>query len=289
MHRTGFTIVELLVVITVIVVLLAVLAPALDKAVYEAELAVCGANLHGITQGLSTYAMENKRAYPFRDTITRGDTTMERPNVLAIPAATSDAGNYAASQDGRLDDRPSLRNYVNAKALNCAVAGAVDLERTRETSLVSSSYALWYGWRYESSGERGLYRIGDRFTWQGETFEYLASDFLVVEPQNNIAWGSHPDDTGRMINRRTQDGNNAGDSQDAATDTESYWLLFGTHRRGPVTASFAGADGSVQRYSDIRRDEESEADEPRLSRIPLETGADGLTFPGQWVQLPGGR
>ena len=285
----GFTLVELLVVITIIVMLLALLTPALDRALYQAELAACGANLHGITQGLATYAMENKRAYPVRETIDRGDTTMERPNVLAIPDATSDAGNFAASMDGPLDDRPYLKGYIPLKALNCAVAGAVDLENTRDTSLVSSSYALWYGWRYEVAGERGLYRMGDRMTWQGEPFAYLASDLLVVESQNNMAWGSHPDDTDRMINRRTQDGNNAGDSQDAATDTEAYWLLTGTHRRGPVTANFAAADGSVRRYTDIHRDGETSAEEPRMSQVPLESGADGLSFPGQWIQLPRGN
>src|SRR5207253_2093486 len=47
-HRNGFTLIELLVVVTVIVALLAMLAPALDKAVYQAELAVCAANLRTI-------------------------------------------------------------------------------------------------------------------------------------------------------------------------------------------------------------------------------------------------
>ncbi len=251
--QCGFTLIELLVVVAIIAVLLALLTPAMDRAIYQAELAACGSNLHQIVGGLTAYALENKRAYPVRETITRGDTTMERPNVLAIPAATSDAGNFAASLDGPLDDRPYLRKHLSLKVFNCPVAGQVDLERTRSTSLVSSSYGLWYGWRYESGTEQGLYRIGNRFTWQGETFEYLATDFLVVEAANSIAWGSHPDDTDRMINRRTQDGSNAGDSQDAATDTEALWLLTGTHRRGRVQANFAATDGAVHRYNDVMR------------------------------------
>src|SRR5687768_392095 len=62
----AFTIVELLVVITIIVVLLALLAPALDRAIYQAELAVCGANQRGIASGVGTYAMSYRRNYPNR-------------------------------------------------------------------------------------------------------------------------------------------------------------------------------------------------------------------------------
>jgi len=40
------------------------LAPALDKAIYQAELASCGAQLHGVGGGLITYASNNKRYYP---------------------------------------------------------------------------------------------------------------------------------------------------------------------------------------------------------------------------------
>ena len=39
--QSAFTLVELMVVITIIVLLLALMMPALDKAVYQAELASC--------------------------------------------------------------------------------------------------------------------------------------------------------------------------------------------------------------------------------------------------------
>ena len=66
-HRKGritFTLVELLVVIAVIVILLALLAPALDSAIYQAELAVCGSSQPGIGAEVTTYAASHKRAYP---------------------------------------------------------------------------------------------------------------------------------------------------------------------------------------------------------------------------------
>ena len=64
--RTAFTLIELLVVITIIVVLLSLLAPAMDQAIYQAELAVCGARQNATCKGLSVYAMDFKRSYPYR-------------------------------------------------------------------------------------------------------------------------------------------------------------------------------------------------------------------------------
>jgi prepilin-type N-terminal cleavage/methylation domain-containing protein len=64
-HRAsrGFSLVELLVVITIIVVLLALLTPALDQAIYQAELAACGAQLKGIGTGVLTYAAASRQSY----------------------------------------------------------------------------------------------------------------------------------------------------------------------------------------------------------------------------------
>ena len=64
-HRTGFTIVELMVVITITVVLLALLTPAMDQAIVRAELTRCAANQHALLNVLHIYAMnENGRKYP---------------------------------------------------------------------------------------------------------------------------------------------------------------------------------------------------------------------------------
>lgn len=57
----GFSLIELLVVVTIIVVLLALLTPALDKAMEQAERAVCGANQRGVVSGAVMYGMENRK------------------------------------------------------------------------------------------------------------------------------------------------------------------------------------------------------------------------------------
>ena len=63
----AFSLVELLVVITILVVLLALLAPAMDKAIYQAELAVCGAQQKAIASSSQGYAFDSRRSYPYRD------------------------------------------------------------------------------------------------------------------------------------------------------------------------------------------------------------------------------
>src|ERR1051325_11645311 len=95
----AFTLIELLVVITIIVVLLALLAPAVDKAIYQAELAVCETNLHGIGAGGIIYTQDFKRRYPYR------------------PGHSNGGGNQQArikNTDARLpyDDRPTIDKHI---------------------------------------------------------------------------------------------------------------------------------------------------------------------------------
>jgi prepilin-type N-terminal cleavage/methylation domain-containing protein len=63
-HRDGFTLVELLVVISIIVVLLALLAPALERAISEAERVVCLSNERVIGVAIGAYASDYKGHFP---------------------------------------------------------------------------------------------------------------------------------------------------------------------------------------------------------------------------------
>lgn len=59
--RRGFTLIELLVVVAIIVVLLALLTPAMDKAVRRAEQVVCATNQRAFNAAIAAYYFENKR------------------------------------------------------------------------------------------------------------------------------------------------------------------------------------------------------------------------------------
>ncbi|OHB53509.1 MAG: hypothetical protein A2Y12_18020 [Planctomycetes bacterium GWF2_42_9] len=64
-RRSAFTLVELLVVISIIAVLLAVLMPSLNKAKSNAKKIVCMSTIKQIVIGMNSYAIANNNNYPY--------------------------------------------------------------------------------------------------------------------------------------------------------------------------------------------------------------------------------
>jgi prepilin-type N-terminal cleavage/methylation domain-containing protein len=177
----GFTIVELMVVVTIIVILLAMLAPALDRAIYQAQLAVCAANLKSIAGAATTYAAAHHRRYPHRRAVNEFPDQQD-----AQPTQLNDAWtNGARGADGQpLDDRPIMKQYLPLTALLDPLCDKLDMEpsatgprphsqtgQPTPEPWVSSGYYLFYNWRYKATenfpAQQGLLKLGDRFTWTG--------------------------------------------------------------------------------------------------------------------------
>ncbi len=63
-RKTAFTLVELLVVISIIALLIAILLPSLKKARDQTKKVACASNVRSLTQATLTYAVENKDFVP---------------------------------------------------------------------------------------------------------------------------------------------------------------------------------------------------------------------------------
>jgi len=284
--RSAFTLVELLVVITIVVILLALLAPALDKAIYQAELALCAARLHGVGTGMISYATAQKRRYPNRTFVQSNAGTW--PNQL-------NAAN--------LDVRPLLREYLSINAsLNCPLAPAqVDLDTRRRDAAnrppaLLTPYELWFGWQYGGAGpEQPMARMGDRFSYTvtgdgsspplRHTFALLASDTDVAREDSSINYASHPDADGVLAPWAVQEELYEQDNQDPAVSaagtaatlfTFSFWRSS-FHKRGRIDANFLSDDTSVVRHDRIER-----LYDARMVRVP----SLSKTIDTRWIQIP---
>jgi prepilin-type N-terminal cleavage/methylation domain-containing protein len=255
--RRGFTLVELLVVISIIVLLLALLMPAMSKALYESALAMCGTNLKAISSSVTTYAFDHKRFYPHRRLVREWQGYEISPMNL-----------YAGSATGvdAYDDRAPLKGYISInKMFNDPLCESVNMEEMAYATgsyNIYSSYALWYGWRYQrgmgGQTEPGMFRLGESITWEGDgempggSYTILAGDYSR-DRAVGYEGSSHPDQNRAWGNRVWQDVDNpwAGGSPGALSGyvTWSWWGAGG--RVSPLDLNFAMADGSVRRYNDV--------------------------------------
>lgn len=244
--KRAFTLVELLVVITIIVILLALLVPAMDQAIYQADLALCGSKLHAIANGAVTYTQSNKRRWPDRPA--RRSNGSNRPIDLY----------FGLNQLHELDDRRILKQFISInKTLNCPLVKPIDIEGSNVNGFCASTYGLYFGWGYgpARNGDREMRKLGDRWTFtQGSppavtSFNVLCSDWDGIYTNNDQNISTHPDSTGQMAPYHRQDQDGAGWF---GTATFSAWAAV---QRPPIDENFAFDDGSVIRVTDVKWNE----------------------------------
>jgi prepilin-type N-terminal cleavage/methylation domain-containing protein len=288
MRHRGFTLVELLVVITIMVVLLAILTPALDRAIYQAELAACSAQMKGAAIAVTQYAMSFRRSYPYRQSVHNPDGSLSqgtRANGLRVSPTSTWGGTP-------FDDRPALRGFVALDQLLDPLCGAgvLDLseEATHPETNVYSNYFLWYGWQYR--GHAGMLRMGDRFGYNDAAlnksyrFNLLLSDDDMAGVGNFVE-STHPDADGKLHltieqNQKPVDFAVGGNEATDGKWTLSRWVVRGTHLRGLVDLNYAYADGSVTRLPGVEPDGLDE----RTVLVPYESNGRG--FRTDRIQLP---
>lgn len=269
--RGGFSLVELLVVVTIIVVLLALLSPALDQAIYQAELARCSVQVRGIASGAVHYTIDHKRFYP-----------QPLSGRATVGTTGGVQGNPAQHQIEQLGERsapehfllPVIQDHIREQLLLCPLASFklsfAAADNAPETRLFAN-YSLWFGMKYNQAGNTGMFKLGDRFSHKEggangrlRRFSLLASDLNALNP-NQEAIGTHPDRAGVLPPWGGQNIENGSPALDSAPRvTIARW-----HRRnvlrGLMDFNVAYDDLSVERIAN------SPILDPRLEAVPQHT------------------
>jgi len=266
----AFTLVELLVVIAIIVVLMALLAPALDQAVYHSELVRCSGNIKTLVQGGVLYASGNARRYP------TGQPRTTRPGYSPDLLARED--------DPGIDLRPVFdkAGIPWQKLLLCPLDGQIDLtsEGNDSDTMVLANYTLFFGWQY--NGYSGMNKLGDdlsapdphSLTRTGSTierrFKVLVSDKHLENWPVGSRHSTHPNrlHTANRIRYQNDIPNPETDIGGVLVMGEKYtyseWRI--ANRGSPHDLNFGLSDGSVLRLDAVG------VDDGRLKSAPPRYG-----------------
>ena len=251
----AFTLVELLVVITIIAVLLSMLTPALDRAIYQAELAMCAANQRGIITGVTSYAMEYSRHYPHRG-IHDSDAQYRKPNLVRAGIATG----------AQSDDLAVIRPWVPLKLMLDPLNGGLTVDIIDDSlpgTNININYMLWWDWQFtKSNSVKRSTRLGQTFNYDTDEFDVLTSEEDMMQ-ESNRSHSGHQNAKGTAWMEVVKDGL----VTPQGTETLSRWR--DGYARSEIDANYGYQDGSVSRMTGVQFDEYLRED--RLVGVPDKT------------------
>lgn len=288
MKKQAFTLVELLVVVSIIVLIVALLLPTLSKARAAARLAICASNLRQINVAHSSYALASRSWYPYgngsppiRDK--DGNYKFMLPTGID-PEATPQLADYIANnsmdpkfnellrcpqQEANLDD---MRLHHDAKYYSF-YANRINAQGPNQGPIWETyEDGTWKRtWQYVKDEHKLLRKIGDTMVfdtfdaWKdgpehhggkmGE-YEILASDYVIRGSAGQDAETNHG--IGDVIRNGTRV----------------------RYRNGHATTNYTFTDGSVKQFT-----------YPATAFRPdmyignkTEGGAKAILFPRQWMK-----
>lgn len=260
MTRKMFTLIELLIVISIIAILAAMLLPALSRVKYKAKLVVCMNNQKQIATGATLYASENSGRWPHRGGYDLATNT--------YTSGTSWSSSLFCTEGTGFDDRPLFKELFPINETQCPFPEPLDLANFAGTSAKKKAiggYGFHFGWKYVNSTP--MVKMTENMVVGGSEFDIIVYDF-THDAVNRWARSAHPDY-----------GTNSMQLLQGSQALWSRYLLSGTHRRGPVDLNFTRKDGSVFGVRSVK------ANDPRMKKVPYNFPA--WNYPsGQYSLVP---
>ena len=266
----GFTLAELMVVVSIIAILIAILLPSLKEARHQARLVTCGSEMRQSGIALGTYAVDNRGFWPYRPSQNGGGGNQHQPHVICNQGE---------------DDRPLLRPYVDTQFFYfCPFSRGrmqYDLDDVPPAYSLSVSMEMWYG-RHIDNGEpsSGMFRVSQTPTYEGKEFNVLMGDLERWLPTyGGAGWveSAHPD---RPMSMTFVETNLWG------RPSFYYASNRGVFSRNRIDRNFVMTDGSVLQVQRISGPESPLANrwDDRLVRLPY---IAGQTYRDIYGLIPG--
>jgi|WetSurMetagenome_2_1015567.scaffolds.fasta_scaffold75369_1 prepilin-type N-terminal cleavage/methylation domain-containing protein len=201
-RRGGFTLVELLVVITIIAILVALLFPIIGAAINSAKETVCRNNMGQLAKVIQAYADDNDGAFPFVG-VAVGTATQRRPSandwlyVGNTPGPTNvDSGVlYRNKKVGSRDvfycpvDLDNGLNRTSTTAIRLVVSGS-----SRSPTSFAINGSITYGNASNGGGDVAppasllVFKDGQRHVRKISDFD--PQDFMFIEESDDSTWNN---------------------------------------------------------------------------------------------------
>lgn len=300
----GFTMVEMLLVVAIVVILLLISAPLMDNVRYTARHAGCSSNLRQITAAMLTYATDFNGFYPIGDTSGRSVYVPTRHASYQVPQNESFnyfGGNYF---DGPYEDYRNVtikhELFVCPQGIGEVPWGSparyvhkdfnypVDSEGKHLTHSNSRAlYALYPGksirhifetWDgfYEGQEEqqaRTKLRVGQPFQFKtGGSSWHVYTNAPIV---SDIVWAGGAQASGSVVTNHQRGGEKV--------DYIHFFIapMYTWRYNATGEANYAFEDGSVRQWTDCTRSGVVN-DMVWINRGTSGVGNDGQRIPAEW-------
>lgn len=169
-RNRGFSLLELIVVVSIIMVLLGLLLPVLPRVVDASRRTACAANYHGIAQGFQMYRDQNKDTFPVARSIPPPWLSLDtdQPLRVAMESYVEGRDAWRCPGDSVVFDMPYVDEAGHDQICGMSYDYAADLSGLTHSQ---SFYAAFFRLQPAQTALSGDYDGGSHETQDGEVFQ----------------------------------------------------------------------------------------------------------------------